>query len=369
MARAPSQKSMEALPESDCLPGAIAPRITPHVFGHEEAERSLLHQWARGRLPQTLVFRGMQGIGKATLAWRLTKFLLAWPAPARHPEGKDARTLDVPDDHPVVGQVKVLSHPDVIVLRRAWNSETKKFFTEISAENVRAATGLYHFSAGSDGARVIVLDSLEDLNTKGANALLKTIEEPPPNAYFFMIAHQGAFMLPTIRSRAQVLTLHPLADEDMQHAVRQQGKAPLSPEELARAKGCVRAALQMLMPDSGALRGKIHAVLASMAAHPGHGDGAKIVELAHQLSSSAALDDYQHFLLSLADVCSASLHAHKGASLDVLQGLAEAYAHIEVKAREVDALNLDKTGFVIGACNVLCAALGALNAAQSHAQA
>ena len=98
-----------------------------------------------------------------------------------------------------------LSHPDIALLRREVNEKTKRFYTEIRADDVRKAIGLFQRAAGAGGYRICIVDSAEDLNRSSANALLKLIEEPPPRSLFLLIAHRPGLVLPTIRSRASRL--------------------------------------------------------------------------------------------------------------------------------------------------------------------
>ena len=171
MARVTEGKNLETGLESDRFQDAPHPRGT-HVFiGHAEAEQNLLRAYLAGHLPQAFLIGGAPGIGKATLAWRLARFLLANPEPA---VADDTRTdLFVPPTHPVSRQIIAMGHPDLFLLRREWNDKDKKLFTDIRVEDVRRATHMFQQAAGRGGYRVCILDCAEDLNQNSANASAK----------------------------------------------------------------------------------------------------------------------------------------------------------------------------------------------------
>src|SRR3712207_3881883 len=162
--------------EPDALPGVPHPREQFNLFGHEEAERAFLDGWAAGRLHHAWLIGGPQGIGKATLAYRIARFLLAGN------EGMPARpdTLAIPAGHPAARQVMALSHPNLSVLRRAPATDKKGPSATIPVDAVRRALAMFGSTAADGGYRVCIVDSAEDLTISSANALLKVIEEPPP---------------------------------------------------------------------------------------------------------------------------------------------------------------------------------------------
>ncbi len=142
-------------------------------------------------------------------------------------------------DHPVSHQIVAISHPDLIVLRREWNTETKKPFTQISVEDVRRAIHLFQQAAGRGGYRVCIIDCAEDLNPSSANALLKLIEEPPPRSLFLIVAHRPGRMLATLRSRCRKLSLKPLGGADIERVVAALGLPGRS--RAGQTSGCDRA--------------------------------------------------------------------------------------------------------------------------------
>ncbi|MBX9759379.1 MAG: DNA polymerase III subunit delta', partial [Beijerinckiaceae bacterium] len=261
----------EGLPESDRLPDAPHPRDTEHLFGHAVAEAEFLDAYREGRLPQAWLIGGREGIGKATLAWRVARFVLANPDP-RAPAVQNATDLHVDLQHPTARRLSAQSHADAVVLRREWDQKNKKHFTEIRIDDVRKATDMFHRAANEGGWRVAIIDCAEDLNRSSANALLKIIEEPPPKSLFLIVSHKPAAAMPTIRSRCRRLTLAPLSDANVIAAIGAMGEdGPQSSRNeietaAARASGSVRDALLLLESSSLCMADQIERLLAQLPA-------------------------------------------------------------------------------------------------------
>lgn len=214
----------DPLPEPDRLEGAPHPRETPVLRGQSAAEAEFLRAWRSGRLHHAWMLTGPKGVGKATLAWRLARFLLATPpddggmfAPPP-PE-----TLDIPADHPIARRLLQGAEPRHFLLRRGPNEKETALSQVISVEEVRKMKSFFALSAADGGQRTAIIDSLDEMNTAAANALLKLLEEPPANVTFLLVAHQPARLLPTIRSRCRELRLSPLSPSDLADALTQAG--------------------------------------------------------------------------------------------------------------------------------------------------
>ena len=200
------------------MTGAIPhPRATSELFGHAEAEQTLLDAYRGGRIPHAWLIGGERGIGKATLAYRMARFVLAHPDPAA-PAVQNAKSLAVPADHPVARRIAGQAHSDLLVLERVINEKTGKLFTVTRVDDVRRTVPFFGSTAGEGGWRVAIVDPLEDLNRDGENALLKVLEEPPPRALLLLVSHAPGRVLPTIRSRCRTLILRPLADDGRRRA-------------------------------------------------------------------------------------------------------------------------------------------------------
>ena len=181
------------------LPDLPLPEQRQAAIGHDAVRGAVLAQLAEGRLPGAIMLHGPQGIGKATLAFELAVAILI-------------ATGDE-DRHRVSEQVAALSHPNLSVLRRR-PKDAKGYYTVIRVEDVRELRDALHHTRGRAGHRIAILDSIDDCNPSAANALLKTLEEPPADTTFFLISHRPGQLLPTIRSRCHNLALRPL-DADL----------------------------------------------------------------------------------------------------------------------------------------------------------
>lgn len=214
-------------PEADRIQGAPHPRETDHLFGQDAAQAEFLSAFNTGRLHHGWMITGPRGVGKATLAWKLARFLLAAPdgdgGLFGAPPPPD--TLDVDPDHPVARRIAALSEPRLFLLRRPYDEKGDRLKQDITVEEVRRMKSFFTLSAADGGRRVAIIDSVDEMNTSAANALLKLLEEPPAGVTLFLISHQPSRLLPTIRSRCRELRLAPLAPEPLAAALEQAGGA------------------------------------------------------------------------------------------------------------------------------------------------
>jgi len=217
MARAPAMAEIEALPEADRLEGFPHPRETRALFGHEAAERTLAEALGHGRIHHGWLLAGRQGIGKATLAYRFARAALAAP----HEREASGQSLAVPEEASANRQVRALSHPGLLVVRRPYDEKAKRFTTSIPIDEVRRLRSFLAHRAADEAWRVVIVDEANELNVNAANALLKSLEEPPQRTVFLLVTSAPGRLLPTIRSRCRLLTLQPLAAEDLRAATTQ----------------------------------------------------------------------------------------------------------------------------------------------------
>src|SRR3712207_5616415 len=221
----------DGLPEPDHLPGTPHPRERSVFIGHADAEAAFLAGVRSQRLHHAWLIGGPFGIGKATLAYRVARFLLAHGGTAAH-----ATSLDLPAGHPVARQVAAQSHPGLAVIRRGLRKDGKGYSAEIAVEHVRRALDMFSSTAGQGGYRVCIVDAADDLNASSANALLKVIEEPPPRSVFLVVSHAPQRLLPTIRSRCRKLQLRPLSEPDLGSVIRSLGPPFADTEEAELAR-------------------------------------------------------------------------------------------------------------------------------------
>jgi DNA polymerase-3 subunit delta' len=344
------KRDAEAPPESDRFADAPHPRETHALFGHVAAEGEFLDAFRRGKLPQAILIGGPEGIGKATLAWRLARFLLAYPDPSA-PEAARAQSLFVAEATAVSRRIAALALPDLFLLRREWNEKTKKHFTEIRIEDVRRLIHLFHQSSGEGGWRVAIVDCVDDLNRSSANALLKLIEEPPERSLFLLVAHQPGRVLPTIRSRCRKLTLAPLAEPDVVAAIRALG-APWGelPDQTlagaaAGAEGSVREALRLLDGDGVAFDAALRAMFARLP----QVDWLAVHSLADRLAGRDNEHAYETFMSGLYRFLDRIVRAKagEGASAASLAPYARAWERITEAARDTEVFNFDKRALIL----------------------
>ncbi len=223
-------------PPPDQIEGAPHPRETSRLIGQGAAEQAFLDARNSGRLHHGWLISGPRGVGKATLAWRIARFLLATPADEAAGLFGDApkpETMDISADHPVARRLLAGSDPGLHLLRRGGAGKNEsdrqknyaegKYSREIRVDEVRELARFIHLSAADGGARVVIIDCADELNTQAANALLKMLEEPPARTTMLLISHQPSSLLPTIRSRCRNLRLPPLGPDDMATALAQAG--------------------------------------------------------------------------------------------------------------------------------------------------
>ncbi len=183
------------------------PRANALLRGHEAAEATLAGAVAAGRLHHGWLITGPEGVGKATLAFRFARWLLAGAPSA--PAGQGALALD--PNHPVFRRVAAAGHADLLSLALGINEKTRRPRREMVVDDVAPLAEFLHLTAAEGGWRVVVIDQAEALNRNAANALLKTLEEPPRRAVLLLACAAPGRLPATLRSRCRLLRLQPLA--------------------------------------------------------------------------------------------------------------------------------------------------------------
>jgi DNA polymerase-3 subunit delta' len=331
------------------------PRETTEFFGHAEAENALLEAYRSGRLAHAWLLAGCPGVGKATLAYRMARFVLAYPDHSSVPV-RTATSLRLDPDHAVARRIAARSHGDLLVLERTINDKTGRLRQEIQVDEVRKSVNFFGATAAEGGWRVAIVDSLDELNNQGANALLKVVEEPPRNALLLLVSHSAGRVLPTIRSRCRALTLRPLGAAEVARAAAAaigagQGSGETIAAAAAAAEGSVQRALVLLEGDALDLRNSILSQL----------DRLPVLEprALHALGERLHGTD-PTILAAFVDTVNGWLAGRLVSGRQqpvVLERIAAAYEAINKAAREVGEFNLDRKPLVFNAFARLAEAL------------
>lgn len=334
-------------PEIDRVAGRPHPREMLSLVGQEAAEQGFLALYNAGRLHHALLLAGPEGIGKATFAYRAARFLLD---EAERNAGAllgpvAADTLALPENARATLLVAGNAHPDLAVLRRRYDPKTKKFRSEISVEDTREALGLFAKTAAFGGWRILIVDAADDLNAASANALLKTLEEPPERALFLIIAHQPERLLPTIRSRCRRLGFAPLGEPELAAIVA--GLTGTTPDgtALGRARGSVRRALRLADPSVAAFLAMIETALGALPER-------REAEIGRIMDAARTGAEGEQALADLIDQTETWLERALSATITSgdLAGAAEIgafFAQLGEDWRRTEAFNLDRRAFVL----------------------
>lgn len=198
------------------------------------------------------IIAGERGIGKATLAFRLARFMLAHPDP-RSQEVATAKDLSISPEHPVARRIATGVHGNLLHLQREWNDKRNRYRTELQVETIRRVIPFLGTTAGERGWRIVIVDPADDMNPSAANAILKNLEEPPQRTLFLLVARSRGALLPTIRSRTRTLSLDPLSPADTLEVVRKVAPDLVKNEDAAVAgelsAGSPRRFIELMRED------------------------------------------------------------------------------------------------------------------------
>jgi DNA polymerase-3 subunit delta' len=321
------------------------------LVGHEEAERALLDAYRHGRLPHAWLIGGPAGIGKATLAYRMARFVLAHPDPASAPV-QSASSLAVDPSHPVARQVSARAHGDLLVLERTL-TDTGSLRSVITVDEVRRTVSFFGSTAGQGGWRVCIVDTADELQyPQASNALLKVLEEPPRRALFLVVSHAPGRLLATLRSRTRRLDLRALSAADVARVVAGvTGRSKDEPDigrAASLAEGSVARALGLISGAAMALRDQVGAILATLpTTNP---------KALHTISDAVGDDEaYDVFIDTVQGWLAARLRADPLEPRRVAR-FAEAWDEISRTARDVDEFNLDRRPMVFAVFGLLAEA-------------
>jgi len=328
------------------------PRETAALFGQTQAEQILLDSYKSGRMPHAWLIGGEPGIGKATLAYRLARFVLAHPDPFA-PDVQGASSLALAADHPVARRVAAQAQGDLLVLERTLNDKGK-LRQDIAVDDIRRSVGFFGATPGEGGWRIAIVDAVDELNRAGANALLKILEEPPQRSLLLLVSHAPGRVLATIRSRCRRLPLRPLEAAEVARAVAAATGRSADDAEIesaaAAADGSVARAFALLDDKARALRQRVLDLFAQLP----DPDPRALHALGDALGGSEP-----QTLAAFIDMVNAWLSARltSGAQQTArLNRLALAWDRINRAAREADAYNLERKPLVFAVFGMLAEA-------------
>ena len=331
------------------------PRETTALFGHREAEAALLNAYRSGRIPHAWLIGGPQGIGKATLAYRMARFVLAHRDPFA-PEVERAESLQVDPASPDARRVAAGAHGGLLVLQRTAN-EKGVMRTVITVDESRETISFFGSTAAAEGWRVCIVDTVDELNPNAANALLKILEEPPRLSLFLLISHTPGRVLPTILSRCRRLTMRPLSVSEVVQAASQAADLPIDDPSLLQAaeaaEGSVARALTLLGGDAVKLHQRTAALLNALPQI----DPRELHALGDALGSSDKVA-LAAFIDSVDRWMSACLRMDEpNANLPRLARLAEVWEKIGLAARDTAEYNLERKPLVFSVFGMLAEAM------------
>ncbi len=334
----------------------VHPRETTALSGHREAEQALLNAYRSGRIPHAWLIGGAQGIGKATLAYRMARFVLSH----RNPLASDvqhAETLWVDPSDPVARHVAAGAHGGLLTLERSLNDKGV-MRTVITVDETRETISFFGSTAAVEGWRVCIVDTVDELNPNAANALLKILEEPPRQSLFLLVSHAPARVLPTIQSRCRKLALRPLAVDDVIRAAAQAANVgsddPALSEAAEASEGSVARALTLLGGDALQLQQRTAALLATLP----RVDPRELHALGDALGGSDRVA-LAAFIDSVDRWVSQRLRAddaNANANLPRLARLAEVWEKINRAARDTAEYNLERKPLVFSVFGLLAEA-------------
>lgn len=263
--------------------------------GHEEQEKLFLDLFHNDALPHALIFSGIKGIGKTTMAFRLARFLLKH---GKNDDGglfgeelpQDFTSLDVPSDDPVFSRIASGGHADLLHISRTYNSSTNKRDTHLKVDALRKIEPFLRKTSSEGGWRIVIVEDANLMNRNAQNAILKILEEPPKQVLIILVAHSIGSLIPTIRSRSRVIQFDELAKRDIK-LLLSKNSIELSSEDVhiitEISMGSVGQAIDLIENEG---LGTLNSILDHLGAK-----GDKIHSLAHSLFSPSQDKHYRVF--------------------------------------------------------------------------
>ncbi len=323
---------------SDAPETAPPPEANERLIGHMRAEGRILEALRSARLHHAWLISGPRGIGKATLAFRFARFLLAHGGAI--PPGADS--LHVPPEHPAFHTIAAGAHPDLFTLRRGTDPRTGRLRAVINVEDARRAAHFLSMTAAGGGWRVVVVDTADEMNAAAANAILKILEEPPPRSVFLMVSHSPGRLLPTVRSRCLHLPVRPLTQEQTRETLALLDTG-LDPQTLGRAAALSGGSPGRALELATSKAAEFFTRFLAMTETPGGFDVALTHQIARAMAPPSAAGDFALFCSLLEEwMQERARAAAKGGNAARAREWAELASGVAGLLGRVEALNLDR---------------------------
>ena len=326
------------------------PRANPDLLGHESSEATLRRLFESGRMPHALLLSGPRGIGKATLAYRFARFVLA-AGPGQGASsglfgGGDAG-LAIPPESGTFRRVVSGGHADLLTVERAYDPRRRRLRSEIVVDDAREIAAFLRLTPAEGGWRVVVVDGADEMNRNAANSLLKILEEPPRKALLLLVAHSPGRLLPTIRSRCRRFPLAPLPAATVRRLLVQY-RPDLSDGQAEALAALSGGSIGRALDLAAAGGVELHATVAKLLG--GVDDIAGLHAFADRLARSEAEDAYRAvedlIALELARLAAATAQSGNRAGA---ARYAELREEIGQSFARTDDLNLDRKQTILGA--------------------
>ncbi len=342
----------EIPPHPDAVEGWPLPQEQAAWWGAPAVETLLAEAYAGGRMHHAWLLGGPKGVGKATLAYRFARHVLAYPDPRSAPP-----SLALDPEHRVFRQVAAGAHPNLLTLQRPWSREDKRYRIVVTVDEIRRIQHFFRHTAGEGRWRICVVDAADNLNAQAANALLKMLEEPPSDSLFLIVSHAPGRLLPTIRSRCRRLDLDPLPAAAIAEALAAgptTAAATVEERRLAAelSGGSLRRAIQLI--DNGGTA--LYRAFQEIAVRLPDVDMVRAHALADAVAARGADDSYAAFLDTVRDWLARRVRGLDepeqptgggGLARVPLARWAQVWENVAAAAEEAAELNLDRKQVVL----------------------
>ncbi len=344
----------------------ISPNQNSYLLGHDDALDKFLNAFKQGTLHNSWLISGPQGVGKATFAYKIARFLLA----SKDDKVTEYTSIHITENHPVFKLVSSNSHPDLKVLERDFIETDKKKIIKaikdgepldeselknlkksavIRIDDIRSVNDFLNKKSFDGNWRVVIIDCADDMNANSANGLLKVLEEPPAKSVLLLISHNPNKLLPTIKSRCAKINLSPLNANIVSSLLRRY-RPNLSEVEIEKlsqiCSGSIGKAINYA--DNNGLM--LYQMLENLFFAGKDFDVVKAIELATMVSKDENVWDLLQELVTkfISDMMLGGEHVEE---------LGQAWDKVRVIFADTINLNMDKKQAMINIINTICKAI------------